>query len=311
MIFDSNGQIICVGDVNMINDASSVQFVMREPNWSSVYLTFEALESCTFSFNMTSYYSIDGGSSWVYLLANSQTPLIQSGKKISFKKETATSVQNTGCGTFSSTGRFKVYGNPLSMLFLDSFEGIMALTGTSRNYALAYLFSGNTNVVAADKMALPPKTLSTYCYMNMFTDCTALETAPELPATVIANNCYSNMFQGCTSLETAPSALPSSGGNQSFCYANMFSGCTSLEESPVINLSYRVPPYGCSKMFNGCSSLSKITLLTNDISSNSNCLTNWVDGVAATGTFVKRQSMTTIPTGVSGIPANWTVINAS
>lgn len=311
MIYDSNGQIIGVGDANMINDSSSVQFVMREPNWSSIYLTFEAFESGTFSFSNTSFYSIDGGSSWVQLLGGVKSPLILSGQKISFKQETSVSVKDRGCGTFSSTGKFKVYGNPLSMLFLDDFDGVMTLSGTSRQYALAYLFSGNTNVVAADKMSLPPKNLSAYyCYMSMFSDCTALETAPELPATSINNNCYTSMFKGCTSLNTAPSTLPSSGGNQSFCYSNMFSGCTSLEESPIINLSSKVPPYGCANMFRGCSNLHKITLLTNDISSNSNCLTNWVDGVAETGTFVKSASMTSLPTGVSGIPANWTVINA-
>jgi hypothetical protein len=34
----------------------------------------------------------------------------------------------------------------------------------------------------------------------MFTDCTALTAAPNLPATTMADNCYSSMFNGCKAL---------------------------------------------------------------------------------------------------------------
>jgi hypothetical protein len=49
-------------------------------------------------------------------------------------------------------------------------------------------------------------------------------------------------------------------------------------------------------------------MLATDISA-SNCLTNWVSGVASTGTFVKHPDMTSLPSGVSGIPSGWTVVN--
>ena len=39
------------------------------------------------------------------------------------------------------------------------------------------------------------------------------------------------------------------------------------------------------------------------------CLSNWVNGVASTGTFVKNPSMTSLPTGTSGIPSGWTVVD--
>ena len=51
-------------------------------------------------------------------------------------------------------------------------------------------------------------------------------------------------------------------------------------------------------------------MLATDISAE-NCLTGWVDSVAATGTFVKAASMTSLPTGASGIPSGWTVQNAT
>jgi hypothetical protein len=47
-------------------------------------------------------------------------------------------------------------------------------------------------------------------------------------------------------------------------------------------------------------------MLATDIS-EWNCLNNWVDGVASSGTFVKHPDMTSLPTGTSGIPNGWTV----
>ena len=49
-------------------------------------------------------------------------------------------------------------------------------------------------------------------------------------------------------------------------------------------------------------------MLATNISA-SNCLSNWVQYVASSGTFVKHPDMTTLPTGTSGIPSGWTVVN--
>lgn len=38
---------------------------------------------------------------------------------------------------------------------------------------------------------------------------------------------------------------------------------------------------------------------------------NWVDGVSATGTFVKNSEATQDVTGANGIPTGWTVKTAS
>jgi hypothetical protein len=45
--------------------------------------------------------------------------------------------------------------------------------------------------------------------------------------------------------------------------------------------------------------------------SPTNCLYNWVYGVADTGTFVKNPDMNSLPTGSNGIPSGWTVQNAT
>jgi hypothetical protein len=62
-------------------------------------------------------------------------------------------------------------------------------------------------------------------------------------------------------------------------------------------------------MFYGCNKLNYIKMLATDISARY-CLTKWVNGVATTGTFIKASSMTSLPSGVNGIPSGWTVENA-
>jgi hypothetical protein len=90
-----------------------------------------------------------------------------------------------------------------------------------------------------------------------------------------------------------------------WCYANMFKGCTSLTTAP--ELPATTLKNGCYvNMFQDCTSLSAITCLATDISV-SNCTSNWVNGVAASGTFTKAENMTSWATGANGIPNNWIV----
>lgn len=144
--------------------------------------------------------------------------------------------------------------------------------------SLAYLFE-NTPVVNVHSTFLPAITLADMCYQGMFNGCTSLITAPELPATTLACMCYDNMFAGCTSLTVAP----------------------ELPATTLIRECYR-------HMFEYCKKLNYIKMLATDISA-SRCLYGWVFGVSSTGTFVKNPAMTTLPTGSSGIPSGWTVVN--
>jgi hypothetical protein len=59
-------------------------------------------------------------------------------------------------------------------------------------------------------------------------------------------------------------------------------------------------------MFYGCSKLNHIEMLALDISA-SDCLYNWVNGVASSGTFIKHKEMISLPKGFNGIPQGWTV----
>ena len=49
-------------------------------------------------------------------------------------------------------------------------------------------------------------------------------------------------------------------------------------------------------------------MLATDISA-SNCLRFWTWHVAKTGTFTKAAEMTSLPSGDSGIPSGWTVVD--
>ena len=163
------------------------------------------------------------------------------------------------------------------------------------------MFNGCTSLTTVTE--LPATTLANYCYSNMFQDCTSLITAPELPATTLSQYCYSNMFQGCTSLTTAPELHVTTLAPH--CYSSMFMNCTSLTTAPELPAT-TLANYCYSYMFNGCTSLNNITMLATDISAK-NCLNQWVVNVSSTGTFNKAASMTSLPTGVNGVPSGWTV----
>ena len=92
------------------------------------------------------------------------------------------------------------------------------------------LFYQNNKLRTAPK--LPAKTLASYCYREMFGDCTALSTAPELPAETLESYCYYGMFRGCSSLTTAP-VLPAK-TLASYCYSQMFLGCSALKTAPKL-----------------------------------------------------------------------------
>ena len=87
----------------------------------------------------------------------------------------------------------------------------------------------------------------------------------------------------------------------------MFNGCTSLVKAPLLP-AQTLAPYCYAVMFPGCTSLSEVTMLATDISAE-NCLANWLNGVSSTGTFTKASDMEDLPSGSSGIPSGWTVVD--
>lgn len=92
------------------------------------------------------------------------------------------------------------------------------------------------------------------------------------------------------------------------CYYSLFSGDSYLVTPP--ELPATTLKQGCyAYMFRNCSSLNYIKCLATDISAT-DCTSNWLSGVSSTGSFVKDAN-TTWPTGTSGIPTGWTVVDAA
>ena len=261
-------------NVSYCEDNNEVHYSRLE-DYSQDYLTFVALENTTFTFTPTNNnvisYSTDGGENW----AEENSVTVNNGDNVMWKGQlTPTS---NGIGTFSSTGNFNVQGNAMSLLYGDNFKGQTALTGTSKTFYS--LFDSCTKLISAENLSLPATTLVEYCYSDMFRNCSALVTAPELPATTLASNCYYYMFNGCTALVTVPE-LPATTLAE-YCYCNMFRGCTSLVTAPELPATtlatdcYGGMFYCCtalvttpelpattlatdcySSMFNGCTSLT-------------------------------------------------------
>ena len=121
-----------------------------------------------------------------------------------------------------------------------------------------------------------------YALARIFHGATNLISAEHLilPVTTLYNGCYYGMFKGCRSLTTAP-------------------------ELPATTLA----PYCYEEMFYYCTSLNYIKCLATDISATE-CTYMWLNNAAASGTFVKNPDMNDWPTGISGIPSGWTVIDA-
>jgi len=270
------------------------------------YLTFTPLSSdTTFQFSRSGLsYSIDNGSTWSALAANTNTPSVAANSKILFKGD---NIPILNIGTFSSSDKFNVDGNIMSLIYGDNFSGQTSLSG--RNYVFRGLFSGSS-VCDAENIVLPATTLAEQCYSRMFSGCTNLTTAPSSigdSSTTMAQDACGYMFEGCSGLQTAPQ-LPAT-TLASGCYRYMFSGCTALTvapELPATTLAYSCYYY----MFRNCTSLNQIKCLATDISA-SYCTYGWVGNVSSSGTFTKAASMTSWGSGNSGIPTNWTVQDAT
>lgn len=165
------------------------------------------------------------------------------------------------------------------------------------------MFWGCTNLVNAPK--LPATTLAKKCYYSMFAGCTKLATAPEISAITVAEESCVQMFSNCTSLTTVPDLHATELAE--WCFNVMFNGCSSLVKAPLLP-AQTLAPYCYAAMFPGCTSLSEVTMLATDISAE-NCLANWLNGVSSTGTFTKASDMEDLPSGSSGIPSGWTVVD--
>ena len=200
--------------------------------------------------------------------------------------------------------------------------------------AFQQMFDGCTNLRTAPE--LHQIQLSGYGYYQMFRDCKSLTVAPTIVATTFpltyGYHC-ANMFHRCSALTTADFVLqPSAIGDRT--YQEMFRECSNLVTGPTVNatsasginslmsmflgdskLEYSSPfelkigtlVNGCySHLFYQCRKINNVKLLATDVSAT-NCLQNWLYGVATGGTLTATAGLN-LPTGVNGVPTSWTLI---
>ena len=241
-----------------------------KPDYSKEYLTFEMIESGTVQF------SFPPNQSWVSSMSYS----LDGGETWVTKQygEGALITPTIAAGDkvlFKGIATQVSYPNSQASLF-----NISANCNVSGNI-MSLLYGDNFQ----NQTSFPSGSTNNFMYLfaESYFVRTNIVSAENLilPATTLTQQCYSGMFKSPYSKLTTAPKLPATTLVGS-CYYHMFEDCNHL---------------------------NSITMLATDISASSS-LKNWVRNVAATGTFTKAASMTTLPTGVNGIPENWTVIDA-
>lgn len=262
-------------------------------------LTFEAKEAgatvtITFGNNIPEKINLEykikynnaGETDWTGLecTPGSQTTIpveLGIGDKVMFRGENTRLAKQNGLtyATVFTPMNCYVYGNVMSLLYKYNFSENTSFPEGSK-YTFANLFR-DANLMynhPYKTLVLPANTLTIYCYTGMFYNCMNLTKAPELPATTLASNCYNHMFESCTSLTKAPDLLATEAANG--CYYSMFLNCSSLNSVRCYLDPNNTKTYTQS----------------------------WLSNVATSGTiYIKKE--TKWPTGPSGIPSGWNVVN--
>jgi len=281
-------------------------------DYRSMPLTIESIDTNDLqllSYHMSNTYSgkysINSGAPVSFTVTSGNALTItglSAGDKVQFTVDTdqTIGIDTSNYRYFSSTGRFNVYGNAMSVIYANY------TSANAYDRTIAELFD-SSKVVDASNLWLGDENTSiiSNCFRAMFFGCTGLTAAPALPFTTLAFNCYQAMFKNCTSLTTAPELPATTLANS--CYRQMFQSCTSLTTAPVLSAAV-VPQEAYYQMFSVCSSLNYIKCLATSLGTSATFY--WASSVSATGTFVKDASASWT-TGVSGIPNGWTVVDAS
>lgn len=106
------------------------------------------------------------------------------------------------------------------------------------------------------------------------------------------NSMLSSDFENLTSLS-----------GYDYAFVSLFKGCESLTKAPLLPAT-TLSNYCCYFMFEGCKSLKEVRIAATKTATGA--LSNWLNGVSATGDFYCDPSAKIFPSGASGIPSGWT-----
>ena len=231
----------------------------HQSEYAGQYLTFEIVEGGSITWKVTSNdiaktieYSVNGGG-WNKLTSstNGATFNVSKGDRVRFRgNNTRYATGIFSYNSFTTTCKFNVIGNIMSLIAGDSFASASSLSAT---YTFERLFYQCSGLLSAEKMVLGATTLMNYCYEGLFYNCSSLNKAPDLPAKTMADFCYRYMFFGCKSLESAPK-LPATTVAKD-CYTMMFGECSALKSAPALP-AMTMANYCYSSMFQNCTALT-------------------------------------------------------
>ena len=214
------------------------------------------------------YQTSTNGTDWTDYTLGTQISL-NNGESVYFRCSNHPTTQtSSNYVRFVMGGKIEAWHNAYSMISSD----FSSAEGSVGEYGMTGLFEFCTSLTKAPLLL---NALGIGCYYGTFYDCRSLTKAPSLPATNLAEWCYQKIFWNCSSLTKAPE-LPATNLTKG-CYYNMFSNCSKLKEVRIAATTTAEESLG-----------------------------NWLSGVSATGDFYCDPNAKIFPSGVSGIPANWT-----
>lgn len=289
-------------------------------DYSQDYFTIESLQDSNTitavkngsNKNPVFYYSLDNGTTWSNQTLSSGTitfGTIDTGDKIIFKSTNNQLASNWNQYIrFNGSKNFKAYGNAMSLLNEDNFTSDSEFV-TGSTYNLCGLFYGTTTIIDASNLILPAETLIKGCYNGMFRGCTNLQYGPKLlPALNVPMDAYSSMYEGCVSLIEGPeiSATTVSGDtalNRMFCMNRGSKVTAAMTKSPILRIT-NPSSYNnvYQQLFAGNGNIVEVTILAQGTDLSFNI---WLANTNGGG-VIKKLSTTTLSSGTSGVPSNWT-----
>ncbi len=310
-IFEANNIIIPEGSVKRILDKNGVVLWKKPKDYTGPFYVMNTSNSNkTLSIKKTSENNptfvvekSTDAQNWTVFGTTSTTALtytLTPGDKLYLRANTNTWGSGAGSGV-NISGCPKVGGNIMSLLYGSEYTGRENTFPTNDSYTFGMLFF-RAGIEDVSDLLLPAMVLSPNCYDRMFFGC-KMANPPTLPATTLAQGCYYQMFYDCSSLITAP-VLPATELAPS-CYMGMFQLCSSMTS---ITLPAKTLTQQCYYLLvDRCTNLNNIECYATDMSAT-NCISDWVKDVAASGTFYRGAGVEW-PTGTSGIPEGWEVVD--
>lgn len=117
---------------------------------------------------------------------------------------------------------------------------------------------------------------------------------------------FKSLFEGCKNVVSAKNLILPPTTLYMSSFRALFSKATNLVEGPELLAPTLAP--ACYSYIFGTTKITYVKCLATDISA-AGCLSSWLTGVPSGGTLVKKAGVV-YPSGASGIPSGWTVIDS-